>query len=137
MSVKLASVRAAAEHRPMPIDIHMIRSLIMGYFYYGNNSYAVQIDDRALAHLKIAILSLLRAGKSMAFCFDRSADLGSGREALWISPSTEIRFVFLGSRPPRINHEWLRDIVETANTATGLRLVREPQESTLLARVAG
>ena len=101
----------------------------MGYLYYGNNSYAVQIDDRSLAHLKIAILSLLRAGKCLAFCFDRASDLGSGRETLWISPSTEIRFLFHGSRPPRINNEWLRSIMATADAATGLRLVKEPEES--------
>ncbi|KRA24889.1 hypothetical protein ASD65_10965 [Microbacterium sp. Root61] len=97
----------------------------MGYLYYGNDSYAVEIDDRPLAHLKIAILSLLRAGKSVAFTFDRSAAAGSGRETLWISPSTDIRFRFNGSRVPRINEPWLRSIIATAGTPTGLRLIAE------------
>ena len=109
----------------------------MGFLYYGNNSYAVEIDDRPLAHLKIVLLSLLRAGKSAAFCFDRSADIGSGRETLWISPTTEIRFRFNGNRSPRINEQWLQLIVATADASTGLRLVAEPVEIPILLRSAG
>lgn len=101
----------------------------MGFLYYGNNSYAINIDDRPLAHLKIAILSMLRAGKSVAFSFDRATDLGSGRETLWISPSSDVRFLFHGSRAPRINEQWVRSIIASSNAATGMRLVTEPVES--------
>ena len=106
----------------------------MGYFYYGNNSHAIEIDDRPLAHLKIAILTLLRAGRSVAFTFDRSPRDGSGRETLWISPSSEIRFRFNGSRVPSINETWLRSIFATADTPTGLRLIREPLEAVLITK---
>ena len=109
----------------------------MGFLYYGNNSYAVKIDDRPLAHLKIVLLSMLRAGKSAAFCFDRSTDIGSGWETLWISPTTEIRFRFNGNRAPRINEQWLLLIVATADALTGLRLVAEPLEIPILLRSAG
>ena len=101
----------------------------MGFLYYGNNSYAVEMDDRPLTHLKIALLSLLRAGKCIAFTFDRSAEPGSGRETLWISPSTEIRFRFRGGRPPRINEPWVRAIIATADSPTGLRMVSEPADA--------
>lgn len=101
----------------------------MGFLYYGTNSYAIEMDDRPLAHLKVAMLSLLRAGKCMAFTFDRSAELGNGRETLWISPSTEIRFRFLGGRPPRINEPWVRSIIATADSPTGLRMVTEPADA--------
>ncbi len=43
-------------------------------------------------------------------------------------PVTEIRFFFNGNRPPRINNDWLRSIMATADAATGLRLVKEPAE---------
>lgn len=109
----------------------------MGFLYYGNNGYAVAMDDRPLAHLKIAILSLLRAGKSLAFSFDRPASVGSGRETLWISPSTEIRFLFRGSRPPVINDAWLRSIIATADSPSGLRLVPEPHSVPVLIRAVG
>lgn len=99
----------------------------MGLLYYGNNGYTVEIDDRALTHLKIAVLTLLRAGKSVAFCFDRPVSQGSGRETLWISPSTELRFRFNGTRSPWVNELWLRSIMTTADSDTGLRLVAEPE----------
>lgn len=98
----------------------------MGYLYYGTNSYRVELDDRPLAHLKIAVLSLLRAGKGLALSFDRPADQGGGRETLWISPATEIRFRFHGSRPPLISVLWVRAIIATAQSVTGGRMVPEP-----------
>lgn len=102
----------------------------MGTFFYGTAGYAVEIDDRPLAHLKIAMLSLLRAGTSVAFSFHRGTGSGSGRETLWISPTTEVRFLFLGDRPPRINEPWVRRIIETSATATGFRMVDELDPST-------
>ena len=109
----------------------------MGFLYYGNNGYAVEINDRPLAHLKIVLLSLLRAGRSVAFCFDTPNDADSGRETLWISPSTEIRFRFNGSRAPHINEQWLKLIIETADASTGLLLMAEPAEIPVSLRSAG
>jgi hypothetical protein len=100
----------------------------MGYLYYGNNSYTVKIDDRPLAHLKIAVLSLLRSGKSIAFSFEWSTGEGTVRETLWISPSTEIRFRFDDSSPVEINEGWVRSIIASEGAPTGLRLVKEPVE---------
>jgi hypothetical protein len=101
----------------------------MGSFFYGNDSYEVEVDDRPLAHLKIALLSLLRAGKSVAFSFERAVSVGGGRETLWISPTTDIRFRFSGGRPPRINEPWVRAMIATAESPTGLRLLDEPLEA--------
>ncbi|MCS5732480.1 DUF7882 family protein [Herbiconiux daphne] len=102
----------------------------MGFLYYGNDSYQIEVDDRPLAHLKIALLTLLRAGRSIAFSFERPVEMGSGRETLWICPSTDMRFRFHGSRPPRINQQWVRAIIATAEAPTGLRLVPEPTMAT-------
>lgn len=107
----------------------------MGFLYYGNNSYSLEMDDRPLAHLKIAVLSLLRAGKGVAFSFDRPVSRGSGRETLWMSPSIELRFRFTGSRSPQINESWVRLIMGTADSHTGLRLVTEPTKITAKADV--
>lgn len=98
----------------------------MGYLYYGTTAYAIEVEDRPLAHLKIALLTLLRAGHSVAFSFPRSASAGSGRETLWITPTTDIRFLFLGSRSPAINEAWVRQIMDTANQPSGLHLMAEP-----------
>lgn len=100
----------------------------MGYFFYGKDGYLVELDDRALAHLKVAILSLLRAGRSFELSMRRSIDVGSGRESFWINPTTEIRFHFSSSRAPRLSEAWLRAILATARTPEGLRIVEEPTD---------
>lgn len=99
----------------------------MGYFYYGAAAYAIEIDDRPLAHFKIATLTLVRAGESFAFSFVRPASIGSGRETLWICPTTDIRFRFNGNRAPKINELWVRLIIESAVAPTGMVLVPEPE----------
>ena len=98
----------------------------MGHLYYGNESYQIELADRPLAHLKVAMLSLLRSGQSIAFSFTHPANRGSGRETLWITPATNVRFRFEGARPPALNEQWVRAIMASANTATGMHLVPEP-----------
>lgn len=98
----------------------------MGYFFYGKDGYLVELDDRALAHLKVAILSLLRAGRSFELSMRRSIDVGSGRESFWVNPATEIRFHFSSARAPQLSDAWLRAILATASTPDGLRIVEEP-----------
>ena len=98
----------------------------MGYFYYGTQSYEIELPDRALAHLKVALLSLLRSGQSVAFTFARPVAVGSGRETLWITPTTNVRFRFQGDQPPRLNEQWVRAIMATAGEPTGLVIVPEP-----------
>ncbi|WP_146080613.1 MULTISPECIES: ATP-dependent DNA ligase [unclassified Pseudoclavibacter] len=99
----------------------------MGFLYYGSSDHSVEINDRALAHLKIAMTGLLRAGQSFAFSHPRPVSRGGGRETLWISPSIELRFRFLGSRLPNVNADWLRAIIDTADSHAGMRLTPEPQ----------
>ena len=97
----------------------------MGYLYYGADAHAIEIEDRQLAHLRVAILSLLRAGHSVAFTCPRSKDLGGGRESIWITPQTDLRFRFRGSRAPNLNEHWVRAIIATNDSAAGLHMVPE------------
>lgn len=98
----------------------------MGFFYFGAQGHELEIDDRPLAHLKIALLSLLRAGKSVALTITRPVSQGGGRETLWISPSTDLRFRFIGGRAIAIDEAWVHAIIATADTPTGLRLCSPP-----------
>jgi hypothetical protein len=99
----------------------------MGFLYYGSSSFSLEMEDRALAHLKIVILSLLRDGKSFPFSHVKSYEEGSGRDTMWFTPVSEVRFHFRGSRPPRLNEAWLRAIHATASAPTGLHIVPEDQ----------
>jgi hypothetical protein len=97
----------------------------MGTLFYGTDSHGVELDDRALAHLKVALLTLLRAQQSVALTIARPVSQGSGRDTMWITPTTDLRFHFSGNRPPRINETWVRAIISTANTPSGMRLPAE------------
>ncbi len=97
----------------------------MGYLYYGADAHAIEIEDRSLAHLRVALLSLLRAGRSVAFTCTRPKEVGGGRESLWITPTTDLRFRFRGSRAPQLNECWIRAIIATNDSAAGLQLIPE------------
>jgi hypothetical protein len=97
----------------------------MGTLFYGTDNYGMELDDRALAHLKVALLTLLRAQQSVALTIARPVSQGSGRDTMWITPTTDLRFHFSGNRPPRINETWVRAIISTANTPSGMRLPAE------------
>lgn len=103
----------------------------MGFMYYGSQSHELEIDDRPLAHLKIALLSMLRAGHSVAYSMSRPVGQGSGRETLWISPGTDLRFRFTGGRSPSINDDWVRSIIASASTSSGMRICPEPSRATV------
>lgn len=98
----------------------------MGYMYYGSQGYELEIDDRPLSHLKIALLSMLRAERCVAFTMQRPNSSGGGRETLWITPHTDLRLRFIGSRPPSMNEDWVKLLIASASTPAGMRLCTEP-----------
>lgn len=109
----------------------------MGYLYYGSHRHAVEIDDRPLAHVKEALLLLLREGHGVAFSVTIPTSQGGGRETLWISPTTDIRFLFSGGRSPTLNESWVQAIVEAARSQTGMHMVPEPTELAAVAYATG
>ncbi|PPF74900.1 ATP-dependent DNA ligase [Pseudoclavibacter sp. Z016] len=98
----------------------------MRFFYFGAQAQAREIEDRPLAHLKIAVLSLLRAGHSTALTLARPNSLGGGRETLWMTPMTDVRFRFIASRAISVDEAWVRSIIETASIPSRLRLCSPP-----------
>ncbi len=100
----------------------------MGKFIYGDNVVEVEIEDRTLAHLKIAIFSKLRRNESFSFSWQVDADSGSGRHSIWLSPSAMVHFHFYGNRPPSLNRAWLKMMVSSANEGD-LRLMDEPSDA--------
>lgn len=100
----------------------------MGFLHYGGDS-AAKFDDRPLAHLERALMTLLREGRGVAFTFEQGSARGSVRETVWIGPTSEVRFRFLGNRAPSINERWVEAIILTADESSGLRLVPEPSQS--------
>jgi hypothetical protein len=101
----------------------------MGYLIYGPTGTKVEIDDRALAHLKVVMLTKLRRGEGFAFSWDKGAENGSGRDTMWLNPSIGLEFQFEGSRQPSLNKLWLEELMASANSGGGLHILPEHDRS--------
>jgi len=100
----------------------------VGTLYYGNARTPIEIEDRALAHLKFVILSKLRRNEGFGFSWVKAVDAGSGRTTIWISPSIPLQFDFSDPGRPQLNRAWLEALNQQAATSGGLSLVDEPAE---------
>jgi hypothetical protein len=100
----------------------------MGLLLYGRPAEEIEIDDRALAHIKIVILAKLKRGESFAFSFEHDPSDDAGRSTIWLNPAIALRFKFEEERQPALNRRWLDLLVTAANSVDGLRLIPEPEE---------
>lgn len=98
----------------------------MGQFIYDNR-VKVEIEDRALAHLRTVICDKLRRGERFLFTWPDDQSLGGGRTSVWVTPPSSLVFKFHGSRPPRLNRNWLAVLAAAANTPAGLHMLAEPE----------
>ncbi|MBO0982699.1 hypothetical protein [Rathayibacter sp. SD072] len=96
----------------------------MGQLIYGPGT-VYEMDDRTLAHVKLALTAKLRRQESFLLSWPISVDEGSGRASLWIAPSIPLQFQFSGSRPPAINRAWIVAMLETSHNDRGLVIVPE------------
>ncbi|WP_091227160.1 ATP-dependent DNA ligase [Microbacterium sp. 3J1] len=101
----------------------------MGKFIYEGGP-KVEIDDRALAHVQLAVTAKLRRGEPFGFTWKEDASLGGGRTTVWIHAGSSIVFKYFGSRQPQINRAWVEALAFTANSPSGLYLVHEPTGDT-------
>lgn len=101
----------------------------MGTLYYGDSRFAIPVDDRALAHLKVVIVNKLRRGESFAFSWVKSRAEGHGRSTVWLSPQLALHFEFEGSKAPTLNRRWLEELSLAASGGTGLVMLEEPSEN--------
>jgi hypothetical protein len=96
----------------------------MGILTY-DSSLVARIDDRPLAHLQAVVWAKIRRGESFAFSWvDETGEYA--RASVWINPSISLSFQYDDAAPIQLNQEWLRALTKAANSATGLRLVDEP-----------
>ena len=101
----------------------------MGRLIYNSSQRELEIDDRTLAHLRVAILNKLRRSESFASTREHGLENGSGRTTLWLHESIPLQFVFSGNRHPKLNRAWIEALLLQANSTAGLLLVPEPDES--------
>ncbi|MFD4422350.1 hypothetical protein ACFWN7_12735 [Agromyces sp. NPDC058484] len=94
----------------------------MGTLYYGDAGTPIDIEDRALAHLKIAIATKLRRGESFMLSWIHAGDKGRGRSSIWVHPSIPLRFEFDCSEMPELSREWVEELMLEANSTSGVVL---------------
>lgn len=100
---------------------------LLGTFYYGgDSSHKIEIDDRILAHLQIVMVSKLRRGECFVFVWNSPDADAYHRTNVWIAPPIPLRFEYSAERAPTINRNWLEVLAASSNGVQGLRVIDEP-----------
>lgn len=94
----------------------------MGHLHYGSPPASFELPDRTLAHVEFVVLAKLRRNESFAITIDEPA---GGRQRIWVSPAATLRFQFDGP-VVGINRAWLEELIDSANTASGMQITPEP-----------
>ena len=97
----------------------------MGTIYYGGDASAIDIEDRALAHLKVVIATKLRRSESFTVTWRHPEDQPRGRSTIWLHPSIPLRFVFDDPEPTELSRDWIEELASSANSSGGITLVAE------------
>lgn len=101
----------------------------MGQLIYGGEVLDLRVDDRALTHLQIVIVNMLKRNHCFLFSWKDDATHGDGRSSVWLHPNANLHFKFAGSRVPSVNRSWLDQLYTSATSGTGLVLTPEPPDT--------
>ena len=105
----------------------------MGTLFYAQQ--AIEMDDRTLAHLKVAVVTKLRRGESFSLSWKHRDDQPAGRTTIWMHESIPLRFEFDEIEPPPLHREWIEEILRSANTTGGIQLTAEHMDAGPIAGV--
>ncbi|MBT1670385.1 ATP-dependent DNA ligase [Curtobacterium flaccumfaciens pv. flaccumfaciens] len=101
----------------------------MGQLIYDSQPLELRLDDRALTHLQIVIVNLIRRGESFVFSWKDDPAVGGGRSSIWIHPYCGLHFKFAGGKSPSVNRSWLDELYASAASGSGLVLSPEPTDA--------
>lgn len=96
----------------------------MGKLLYGSPPVDFELDDRTLAHVEVVVLAKLRRNESFAFSVSGE---GNSRSSIWLNPASTLQFVYDDAAQP-LNREWLEQLIDAANTPSGLKVTPEPSK---------
>lgn len=108
----------------------------MGYLIYGPGA-EYEIDDRTLAHLKVAIVAKLRLQESFLVNWTVPPEQGSGRVSVWVAPFIPIQFRFSHHEPSEINHTWLEAMTASSHGMRGMIVMPEDEAAPFLEQALG
>jgi hypothetical protein len=101
----------------------------MGSIYYGGAEAPINIEDRALAHLKVVIATKLRRGESFTVSWEHAEGEAPGRSTIWLHPSIPLRFVFDDVEPANLNRAWIEQLATASYSTGGIILTAEHIEA--------
>ena len=105
----------------------------MGILFYGSGA-GIQIDDRTLEHLRIAMAVRLRRGDSFMVSLPIDEPGIGSRRNLWTSPAVPLHFVSSGSRMPSLNRLWIQAMGESEDSTGTLTVMPESEAGVYLER---
>ena len=105
----------------------------MGTLIYGNSA-GIQIDDRTLEHLRLAMAVRLRRGDSFMVSIPIDEPGIGSRRNLWVSPSVPLHFIATGSRMPTLNRMWIQAMGESEDSTGTLTVMPESEAVAYLER---
>src|SRR3546814_1359043 len=81
----------AATRRMQPLPPERARPYRsrVGTIFYGDSATPIEIEDRALAHLKVVIATKLRRGESFTLSWTHPEGQEPGRSTVWLHPRSE------------------------------------------------
>lgn len=97
----------------------------MGILYYDSTGRPIQVEDRALAHLKVVIATRLRRQESFTLSWEHPEGEDSGRSTIWLHPSIPLRFVFDDPQQPELNGRWIEAMMRSVDSTGGISLIDE------------
>lgn len=97
----------------------------MGSLHYGGSTEPILIEDRALAHLKVAIATKLRRNESFTLSWRHPDADADGRSTIWLHPSIPLRFTFDEPETPQLNVKWVEQLMMSASSSGGITLTDE------------
>ncbi len=92
-----------------------------GQLIYDGEVLDLRVDDRALTHLQIVIVNMLRRDHRFVFSWKDDVLHGDGRSSIWLHPNVSLRFTFGGSRVPRHQPQLARGPVRRGDVGSGAR----------------
>ena len=98
---------------------HMGNLMVAGHRY--------EFEDRALAHLKVAIGMKFRKRESFLLSWPKPAVEGGGTTSVWLSSNGALAFHFAGRSPEELNPVWVKALAALANSAGGMVVMAEEQ----------
>ncbi|AMB59818.1 hypothetical protein [Microterricola viridarii] len=98
----------------------------MGVLVYGAGT-EYELEERTLAHVKVAAGSKLRRQESFYLSWSIPASAGSGRVSIWLSPAIPLQFHFKSPTAPQLNRVWLTALEMTAMGDRGMVVLPEAE----------